>query len=173
MTPVPGTFPLVMTTTEKGKDQHFDAPVVDPCTLLALFAAIFGATATAAFGKLSRELLPLATFIIGALSDASLRVIFPAQIPHDDARPVLHIFRMVPHSELFYQREDIEVVRLEIFLILFVFRLVIERRSRNRDNTIQSLQLTVDFEPWNKMSVLEVMAQITIFRNICEKLKGH
>jgi hypothetical protein len=51
--------------------------VVDPRTLLALFTAILGATATAAFGKLSRELLPLATFVIGALSDASLGVIFP------------------------------------------------------------------------------------------------
>jgi len=53
-------------------------PMVDPRTLLALFTAIFGASTTAAFGKLSRELLPLATFVIGALSDASLRVIFPA-----------------------------------------------------------------------------------------------
>ena len=51
--------------------------MVDPRTLLALFTAILGATATAAFGKLSRELLPLATFVIGALSDASLGVIFP------------------------------------------------------------------------------------------------
>ena len=75
--------------------------MVDPRTLLALFTAIFGASTTAAFGKLSRELLPLATFVIGALSDASLRVIFSTQIPHDDTRPVLHIFRMVSHSELF------------------------------------------------------------------------
>jgi len=66
-------------------------PVVDPRTLLALLAAIFGTTTAATFCKLSCELLPFPTFVIGALSYTSLRVIFPAQIPHDNTRPVLHI----------------------------------------------------------------------------------
>jgi len=149
-------------------------PVVDPRTLLTLLAAIFRTTATATFGELSRVFLPFATFVIGTLSDASLGVVFPAQIPHDNACPVLHVLGVVPDGEFLYQREDVEVVWLEVLFILLVLRAIICRRSRRRNNnTIQSLQLTVDFEPWNKVSVLEVMTKITVFRNICEELERH
>lgn len=88
------------------------APVtmVDPRTLLTLLAAVLGATAASALGKLALVFLPLATLIVGALANASSRVILPAEIPHHHTRPVLHVLGVVSNGELLDQGEDIEVV---------------------------------------------------------------
>lgn len=50
----------------------------DPSILLAILAAIFRSSTSAAFCKLSSELLPLAAGIICALADSASRVILSA-----------------------------------------------------------------------------------------------
>lgn len=45
--------------------------VIYPCCLLAVFAAVLGAPATAALGKLSLKLLPLATLVVSTLANAA------------------------------------------------------------------------------------------------------
>ena len=156
---------------EQKKNRTRDEPVIDPCTLLTLFAAIFRATTTPTLGKLAGELLPFAAFIISTLSNAAFRVVFPAQVAHHHTRPVLHVLGMMPDREFFNQRENVKVVRLQVFFVLVALRLIIHRRSRSWHNAIERLQFPVDFESWNQMSVLKVMAKVTIFGNIGEKLE--
>jgi len=84
--------------------------VVDPGTLLALLTAVFRSTTSAAFCKLSCELLPLPTLIVGTLSDAPFGVILAAQVTHYYASPVLHILAMVTNSELLDQWENVEII---------------------------------------------------------------
>jgi len=95
-------------------------PVIYPSTLLALFAAIFGPTTAPAFRELSRELLPLPTLPVSTLANASFRVVFPTQVSHYDACPVLHVLGMMPDRELFHEGEDVEVVGLEVLFIFVV-----------------------------------------------------
>ena len=95
--------------------------------LLTLLAAVLGTAATSALGKLPRVLLPLSTLVVGALSDATPRVVFPAQVAHHHARPVLHVRGVVADRELLNQREDVVVVRELVFLQLL---LVLDRYLR-------------------------------------------
>jgi hypothetical protein len=50
----------------------------DPCILLAILAAIFRSSTSAALCKLSCELLPLAAGIVCALADSASRIILSA-----------------------------------------------------------------------------------------------
>ena len=90
-----------------------DAPmtVEGPSTLLAFFAAVFGAATSTTLSKLASVLLPLAALIVSTLSNASSSVILSTQISHDDTRPVLHIGAVIAHGELFDQREEVEIIR--------------------------------------------------------------
>ena len=93
-------------------------PVIYPRSFLALLATVFGPTAAPAFGKLPREFFPLPAFVVSALSDPALRVVFSAQVPHHDASPILHILGMMSDGELFDQWKNVKVVWLQIFFIL-------------------------------------------------------
>jgi hypothetical protein len=84
--------------------------VVNPGAFLALFAAVFGPSAAAAFGKLACKLFPAAALVVGALPDASTGVILPAEVTHNNTRPVLHVRCVVSNRKLLDQREDVEVV---------------------------------------------------------------
>jgi hypothetical protein len=100
-----------------------------PCTLLALLAAVFRSTAPPALCELSLELLPPPALIVGTLPNATARIVFPAQVPHHDTCPILHILGMVANREFFHQWEDIEIIRQEIFfLFLFLIYAFIHRR---------------------------------------------
>ena len=59
-----------------------------PCAFLALFGAVFCATASAAFCELSCVLFPFTALPVSTLSDAAARVVFPAKVTHDYACPV-------------------------------------------------------------------------------------
>jgi hypothetical protein len=77
-------------------------PVVYPRGFLAIFAAVFGATATATLGELTLELFPLATLVICALADTTSRLILTAKVSHDHACPVLHVLGVMSNSKLFH-----------------------------------------------------------------------
>lgn len=104
-----------------------DAPVAveRPRTLLAFLAAVLGASASAAFGELASVFFPLAALVVGTLADAASRVVLPAQVPHDDASPVLHVGAVMSDGELFDQGKDVEIVwKKELFLHLFLVWLI-------------------------------------------------
>lgn len=62
--------------------------VATPCAFLALFGAVFCAAAAAAFRELPCVLFPFAALPVSTLSDATARVVFPAEVTHDYACPV-------------------------------------------------------------------------------------
>lgn len=62
--------------------------VAAPSAFLALFGAVFCAAAAAAFCELPCVFFPFATLPVGTLSDATARVILPAEVTHDHACPV-------------------------------------------------------------------------------------
>lgn len=90
-----------------------NAPVTmeRPGTLLTLFAAVLCPAAPAALSKLPRKFFPFTTLVISALPNPAPCIILTAEVPHDDASPVLHICTVVSHSELLHQREDVEIIR--------------------------------------------------------------
>jgi hypothetical protein len=59
-----------------------------PGAFLALFGAILGAAATAAFRKLPCKLFPFAALPVRTLSDTTARVVFSAKVAHHYAGPV-------------------------------------------------------------------------------------
>jgi hypothetical protein len=83
----------------------FNTPmsVIYPCILLALFAAVLGASTPPALCKLAGILLPFAALIVGALPNAALRVVLAAQIPHNHTSPILHFRGVMPDGKLFNQ----------------------------------------------------------------------
>ena len=62
--------------------------VAAPSTFLALFGAVLCTAAAATFCELPCELFPFAALPVCALSDATTRVVFPAEVAHDYASPV-------------------------------------------------------------------------------------
>lgn len=93
-------------------------PVVYPGGFLAIFAAVLGATATPTLGELTLELFPLATLVVGALADATSRLILTAEVSHDHACPVLHVFGVMPNSKLLHQGKDVEIVGNQVLVFL-------------------------------------------------------
>jgi len=67
---------------------HAPEAMAAPGAFLALFGAVFCATAAAAFCKLPCVLFPFAALPVGTLSNAAARVVFPAEVAHDYACPV-------------------------------------------------------------------------------------
>ena len=74
-----------------GLRSHAPEAVAAPSALLTLFAAIFRPPASAAFRELPGVLFPLAALPVGALPDAASALVFPAEVAHYDASPVLHV----------------------------------------------------------------------------------
>lgn len=127
------------------------APVtmIHPRGFLTIFAAVLGAAATATLGKLSLELFPFTALVVCALPNATSRLVLAAEIPHDDASPVLHVFGVMTHRKLFHQGEDVDIVRKHV-LLLFLWRF--DRRR----SFFQHLKFTVDFELRHEVRVLEI-----------------
>jgi hypothetical protein len=115
-------------------------PMVDPRHLLAVLAAVFRPAASSTLSELARELLPLAALVVGALSNAALGVILPAQVSHYHSRPVLHVVRVVANRKLLNQREYVKVVRLQI---LFHGQLVILFHGSWRPLTVNQRQFCI------------------------------
>jgi len=92
--------------------------MVDPCTLLTLLATVLRLPAAPALCKLSCIGLPLAALVVGTLPDVASSLIFPAEIPHHNASPVLHVRRVYFGRELFDQREEVEVIGETILVVL-------------------------------------------------------
>lgn len=86
-------------------------PVEGPCTLLTIFTAVFCPSTTPTLSELPRVFLPFPTLVVCALTDAASRVVFAAQIPHNDTCPILHVGAVEAHSELLDQWKDVQVVR--------------------------------------------------------------
>src|SRR5438034_11199553 len=93
--------------------------MIHPRIFLAILTAIFRPTTPTTFGKLPLKLLPLSTFEVCTLPNTTTRVVFPAKVSHHHASPVLHILRVVSHSELLDQRKNVKVVRQKVFFLLF------------------------------------------------------
>ena len=141
--------------TPRGRDRSWGhmapVPMIHPSGFLALFAAVFGATATSTFGKLTLEHLPLATFEVGTLTDPTSRLIFAAKISHDHTRPVLHVLRVMSHGELLHQGEDVDIIGQQILIFLFTHLI---RRTSVRI-LVQKMKLTIDLQLGHKMGELE------------------
>ena len=73
-----------------------------PSALLAFLAAVLGASAASTLGELPRVLLPLPTLVEGTLTNAPSSIVLPAQVPHNDPGPILHVGAVVPDSELLH-----------------------------------------------------------------------
>lgn len=100
-----------------------NAPVAmeRPGALLTLLAAILCPAAPTALSELPRKFFPFTALVISALPNPAPRIILTAEVPHNDASPVLHIGTMVPDSELLHQREYVEIVRKEILFLVFLW----------------------------------------------------
>ena len=70
---------------------HAPEAVATPGAFLAFLGAVLGATAATTFGELTGEFFPFAALPVGALADAAARVVFAAEVAHNDAGPVGHI----------------------------------------------------------------------------------
>jgi hypothetical protein len=90
-------------------------PVEDPCTFLAFLAAVFCPPAPSAFRKLPCELLPFPTLVVCTLPYSTPTIVLAAQIPHYNPSPVLHVLTVVSNCEFLDKREDVKVVREEVF----------------------------------------------------------
>lgn len=141
------------------RSRHAPVTMESPSTLLALLAAVFGATTAAAFRKLAGIFFPLAALVISALPYPSPGIIFAAKVSHHNARPVLHVSRVVAYGELLHQREEIKVIGEEVFGVLLVLLVYI-----NVSNfllltiRIKCCQLLVDLEFGDEVALLEVGA---------------
>lgn len=96
--------------------------MVDPGALLTLLAAVLCPATAATFGKLSSEFLPFPTLVIGTLTNAAPGIILSTKISHDNAGPVLHVLGMVTHRKLLNKGENIEIIRLKVFLEFVPFQ---------------------------------------------------
>jgi hypothetical protein len=127
-------------------------PVVYPRGFLAVFAAVFGATAPPALGELTLELFPLATLVISALPDATSRLVLTAEVSHDHARPVLHILGVVSNSKLLHEGENINIIGKQVL----VFLLAHINWRRGVGILIQKMELVINFQLGDKVGCLEV-----------------
>lgn len=118
---------------------------------------------------MSSVLFPLSTLVIGTLTNASPCVVLPAQVPHNNPGPVLHISAVVPNCELLDQREDVKIVRKKVLLLV----LVINGRIDDDVFTIEKLELLANLEPGYEVTLLEICAEVAVFGNIGEQLEGH
>ena len=116
---------------------------------------------------MSSVLFPLSALVISTLTNASPCVVLPAQVPHNNPGPVLHVSAVVPDRELLDQREDVKVIREEVFL----FVLVIDGRVNDNIFAIKKLQLFADLEPGHEVTLLEICAEVAVFGNIGEQLE--
>jgi hypothetical protein len=147
-----------------------------PCTLLALFAAVFGSSASATLGKLTSVLFPLTALVVGTLTDASTGVVLAAEISHDHASPVLHISAVVADCELLNEREKVEVVVEQILFVIGV--LVINLRNfilliHSRRVLVNGGKLLANLEARDKVTLLEIRAKTTVFRDVSKELQRH
>ena len=95
-------------------------PMENPSALLAFLAAVLRPSAPSALGELPRELFPFPALVVGAVSDSASAVVFPAEVTHYYASPVLHVLAVVTDGELLDEREDVEVVWEEVFFFFGV-----------------------------------------------------
>lgn len=144
-----------------------------PSTLLTLFAAILGTSTASALSKLTGVFLPLAALVVGALSDAAPRVVLPAEVPHNNSGPVLHVRAVVSHCKLFHQGENVEIVweeELLLILLLFLFHLCLQSCWIN---PVEQLHFLSNLETRNQVALLKVFAQVAVFGDVGQKLKRH
>lgn len=142
-------------------------PVENPGVLLTFLAAILGAAAPTTLGKLSCPLLPSTALIVRALTNTTTGIIFPAQIPHHDTRPVLHVLRMVADCEFLNQREYIEIVGKQVFLLISL--VVVE--AFGGSVIIESIEVLANFQLRDKVGLLEVRPEVAVFGHISKELQ--
>lgn len=98
---------------------HTPMAVEDPGALLAFLATVLRPPAAPALGELPGELLPLPALVVCTLPYPTPAVVLPAEVPHNDPGPVLHILAVVSDGKFFDEWEDVKIVRKKI---LFFFR---------------------------------------------------
>jgi hypothetical protein len=150
--------------------------VESPCALLALFAAVFGASASTTLGKLASVLFPFAALVVCTLADTSTCVILTAEISHNNAGPVLHISAVVADCELLDQWEEVEVVGEQVLLIVGIFIVdlgLLLFFIHGRHVLINGSELLANLEARNEMALLEIGAKTAVLRDIGKKLQRH
>jgi len=143
-----------------------------PSTLLTFLAAVLCASTPTTLSKLPGELLPLAAFVVGTLSNASTGIILAAEVPHNNTSPVLHVGTVVADCEFFHQRENIIVIWQEIFLFQFLFP-IHRHRFRIGVLRVKQVEFLADLEAGDQVAVLEIRSQVAVLGNVCKKLQGH
>lgn len=151
-----------------------DAPVsvASPGSLLALFAAVLSPSTAATFRELTSVFFPLAALPEGTLSDPTTAVVFPAQVAHNDASPVLHVALLGRHGvgmprrrglrgEFFDQREDVvrDFARLfDKLVVPFIIQLFLRGRGIQYWVVlrVKHFQLVADLESRHQSGLLEV-----------------
>jgi len=144
-------------------------PMVHPSGFLAIFAAVFGATATSTLSKLTLELLPPATLVVSALANTTSRLVLTAEVPHNNARPVLHVLGMMPNSKLLHQGENVDIIGEQVLVLLLAHF----NWRRRVAVVIQEVEFAINLQPRDKMGGLEVCSKVAVFGDICQKLQGH
>jgi hypothetical protein len=147
-----------------------------PCTLLALFAAVFGSSASATLGKLTSVLFPFAALIVSTLADASTGVVLAAEISHNHTSPVLHISTVVTNCELLNKWEKVEIVVKQILFVVSIF--VVNLRNfilliHSRRVLVNGSKLLANLEARDKVTLLEVRTKTTVLRYVSEELQRH
>lgn len=152
-----------------------DAPMamVNPCALLAFFAAVLCTAASSTLGKLPCELLPLAALVVCTLPDPPSGVVLAAQVTHNHTSPVLHVLAVVTHCELLDKGEDIEIVRQEVFFLLIIFATLFRVCVAGAVVMVKKMKLLADPELWNEMRPLEILSEVAVLGNVCEELQRH
>lgn len=150
--------------------------VESPSTLLALFAAVFSASASTTLGELASVLFPFAALVVCTLADASTCVILAAEISHNNAGPVLHISAVVADCELLDQWEEVEVVGEQILLVVGIF--IVDLGFflffiHGRHVLINGSELLANLKARNEVALLEIRAKTTVLRDIGKKLQRH
>ncbi|KAI6766240.1 hypothetical protein HG530_007310 [Fusarium avenaceum] len=140
-----------------------------PCTLLALFAAVFGSSASATLGKLTSVLFPLAALVVSTLADASTGIVLAAEISHDHTSPVLHISAVVTNCELLNEWKKVEVVVKQILFVVGIF--VVNLRNfilfiHSRRVLVNGGKLLANLEARHKVTLLEIRAKTTVLRDV-------
>jgi hypothetical protein len=134
-------------------------PMVNPCILLAILAAILCPPTSATLGELPCHFFPFSTSIVRTLSNSAPRIIFAAEVLHHHTRPVLHIFRMMANGELLHQGEGVEIIRLQVLLILVI---LVNATGAGTTVLLRGLNITIESQFRDEMRGLEKWSQIAV-----------
>lgn len=163
-------------------------PMRPPRALLAVLTTIFRSPAPSAFGKLAGPLLPLSALPVRTLANAAPALVFAAEVPHDDAGPVLHSVALLgaggvegvaggggdADGEFLDQREDVVCFFAAVDEFVVPVGLQLSGGAAGVGvGGVEGAEFGADFEAGDEVGGLEVGAEVAVFRDVGEELQGH